>query len=509
LDFSFKKSSTFSINLLYLQAANRHFDVVHLGTQEPKVWDDTFYYIHIVLMLLKEQFLKLKETTISENITTFVLCFLAMFPILPPALQSISLGVFCVLIIILNHNNFNRYIKDKKRNLSFIALISFYIFSLFSYFWSDNNIIFFKEVQPNLSLLTFAIVFTYFFNIKKTQIELFMYVFICVITIFVFNWYSHFVEGYGYYQKLMWNSNVFIEMSNYDKLRYFFLEFLKCKKGLSEFSRIGHYFMKTDYFFNHYTYTSALVILAIYFSYNLIKRISNWILKIIFSFMIIFFSLFVIYNDSIISKFFLLVLSFFLVIKLIVSNLNINKKTILVFLFNFFLIGIFLIIKSNILSKISLIQVDSIDNTKFYIIDYTRYIIYKSSLCSIKNNLLFGIGISEYKNKINDYFPNILVFTKINLNKNTIIDTHSQFLYYFIGNGFIGLILFLIQFTFLLFKCIKKRSVELSLFLFFIILNCSFENFLCRIYGVYIYIIVVYFLFNYYGLNSDRNVVKK
>jgi hypothetical protein len=151
------------------------------------------------------------------------------------------------------------------------------------------------------------------------------------------------------------------------------------------------------------------------------------------------------------------------------------------------------------ISNIELVQKKFSFEDKNAILDYPRYIIYKKVADGLKGSvLIYGVGLGDIKNNLNIHDQSIR-----SIDKDEYLNTHSQYLHYMMGTGVIGLILFLSFIIYLLYISIQNRD---HLFLFFVVLvsiNCIFENFLSRMWGVYFIAFFSSFFLSKYIDNSE------
>jgi hypothetical protein len=73
------------------------------------------------------------------------------------------------------------------------------------------------------------------------------------------------------------------------------------------------------------------------------------------------------------------------------------------------------------------------------------------------------------------------------------LNNHSQFLFYFLATGILGFLLFAFHFLKLIF--LNKNNFEILCLILVVLSNCLFENFLSRMVGIEIILIVYLIIF--------------
>jgi O-antigen ligase len=164
----------------------------------------------------------------------------------------------------------------------------------------------------------------------------------------------------------------------------------------------------------------------------------------------------------------------------------------------------FLKVILSILTLTLILNFDLIKDKSQLFIDKDRLILYRNIIPIIKENLIFGIGINNINNTLDSIMVNekhIYIFNKLVYLKTP----HSQYLFYLISGGITNLILFLVMFYVFIHLFIKKDNIYGFLFIILIMLNCLFEDFLNRAWGVYIFTFGTLILFN---LRNKKNEIR-
>jgi hypothetical protein len=271
-------------------------------------------------MNLKEEFLLLKNNSYKDNITLFLLCLLAMFPILPPAAQSISLASFCLISIIFYSDNFILNLKNSKKIYWFFVFTGYYIFSLLSYFWSENKIQFWNEIQPNLVLLLLPFVFIFFIKFSNEKLKIIVFFHLVSLCIYAILWIFKLIESIQFYH-LNINDSYSVykldgiqidEIENKFSLfvvivKNFFLKFKSYSNVLFEVQNIQH----NDFFQYHHAYISSLYLngILLVFTYKAYMK------KLVHICLLLFFSFFVLYLGSKVNVILLAIILFYFIFK--------------------------------------------------------------------------------------------------------------------------------------------------------------------------------------------------
>lgn len=457
----------------------------------------------------------------KEFIIVGILCIAALFPILPPALQSISFGLFCICSILFYYPNFKSRIKEKNRVIGFFVLSAYYFWLLFSYSWSLNSHNFWRETQVNILLLLVPFV-AFFFQekIQESSKNIILTFFLLGMMLYLYQWYQFTIDGIQEFQ--LWGRHD-IWYQTYPEYRLMHDDVVYGKKFIKDLNfldqiqllkqiqfdfhlnidkiiREGYHHKTMPAFFNHHTYTSMWSNFAILICIHQMKSLKNWLQIFGYLFLILIFSVFIIFNAS----------------KINILCLAIIPLVFIYFLFDKFriILGILYLINVLILfgnssvrerlNSIHLFQneISREDNNK-YIIDYTRTIIYKEGIKIFKANMLLGCGIGDINDKLNGNMDKKgfdLIY-----GDEVVFNTHSQFLYFLAATGLVGLLLFVISLLYLLNHSFNYNQYLLFCGLLIIIVNCLFENILSRSWGVYFISILLIFIPDF---NNGQNKLK-
>ncbi len=103
-----------------------------------------------------------------------------------------------------------------------------------------------------------------------------------------------------------------------------------------------------------------------------------------------------------------------------------------------------------------------------------------------KKHIIFGVGIGDQQQELNNCYKNKSNKT-YDILKNNNYNTHNQYLSFTIAGGLICLLLFLGLIVNNINMSIDKKDVLFVVFISLILINFLFENVLDRIYGVYFF----------------------
>ena len=396
-----------------------------------------------------------------------------LFPVYPPAVQSISFGFFIISQLAFNFKLISAQIKSMRLWLIFLGLGGFYLLSMLSILWSSNFSSYLWELSPNISyiLVLFVSLFCIPFNKKHRDISI--GIFVCSVLLYMLNWQDYFNNGLACY-----NSKELREHSIY--------ELFVCMKNI--------YWDVNPNYFNHYTYVSFVLNLSSIACILLLKNHRKLILLVLAIIIIIFNVAIISILKSKINQAFSGVIVFYL-FYILIEKLVANKYiSLIILIFTLGFLFSFNIDQLNNLRKVKLFEKENvIDGGSNALIDHMRYEQYLFALKLSEKNRLFGIGLGDVQPELSKCFSqrDDLMYWH-GLQK---LNTHSQFVHYFLATGYAGLMLFSFFFCTLFYLAFHTKNVLLFLSAVLIGSNCLFENILSRTWGVYtISVALLYFL---------------
>jgi hypothetical protein len=383
-----------------------------------------------------------------------------LFPILPIALQSISY-VF-IFLVLLSSNLKSISINYQKIKIYFY-LSAFYWLSLVSFLWTANMNGFIKEVSSNFLLVLFPFLLFIQYSLDRRVILYLklLFVFSSIILSIKILIYG----SYGYMMLEHYNGNLYFY--NLD----FFSRILKTVPlGYETLYNAAQYTYPNKNGILHRNYSSTLYLISIIFILSLFKDNKKRYIKFIGFLIAGYFVLNIFYYRSLINIALIILLPIFY---LLWTKSFVTKKNII--LFCTLILGVLILFKKNILSILEHHDIE-------------RYVLYSSSIQIIKENFILGLGIGD-------------VFEVLNIKNHSLrsiyqiheLNNHSQFLFYFLATGILGFLFFTFHFLKLIF--LNKNNFEIICLILVVLSNCLFENFLSRMVGVEIILIVYLIMF--------------
>ena len=235
----------------------------------------------------------------------------------------------------------------------------------------------------------------------------------------------------------------------------------------------------------HLTYYGVLILFAIYLLLsNLFKSDNNKYIACCVFLLCFFYSLLFIMATRVI-----IVLSF-LIMALVLFNFFKIKRVIVVFFFAFILVGsVFYSSNLYVFTRFkNVFYSDSEKNTDFY----SREIHWKSVISSLdtKKSLIVGHGIGNKQEKLNEeYLRNNFHGAKNNYN------AHNQFLEVLVATGIVGLCIFSLNFTYMIYISIKNKEMILFVIQLIFVTTCITESLFERQLGIVTYLLINSLLF--------------
>jgi O-antigen ligase len=266
----------------------------------------------------------------------------------------------------------------------------------------------------------------------------------------------------------------------------------------------GNFFTYGDLsFFLHPTYFSIYITFAISILFYLFRKPTFFPPlrhKILFSILIVFFTIFIILLMSRAG----ILIGFLLCMIWILYYFGNRKKILIGLLLIFIMIlgNIYLVFNTERMTNIS----NSIKNEQSLTLKErilkldNRVRVWYISILSIKENMLLGTGLGDIKDELIIGYKKHDFENEVNMN----LDAHNQYFESYIGMGFIGIAL-LISMIYISIKQSVLHKNKLSFFLFLLIaLHFLFESVLNNIVGVTFFAFFFYFL-NYCKKSSSNN----
>jgi O-antigen ligase len=122
--------------------------------------------------------------------------------------------------------------------------------------------------------------------------------------------------------------------------------------------------------------------------------------------------------------------------------------------------------------------------------DDSRLARWKAVLNTIKNSPILGHGSGSEKLVLQDTYRE----NSLNVSLERMYNTHSQFLFFGLEYGILGIILFFCYLGINLYNAIKRNDLFIIHFIVWITLICCFENYFNRTMGVLLMSIALTFM---------------
>ena len=431
---------------------------------------------------------------VFQNIPYFLLFTLSFFPIMKANIASMLAMFYLATTLLFYWNNF----KNRFNELGLKPLIvncGFYILLIISIVYSNDYVVAFKTLQASLLLLFFPAITLYFLpRIKKRTMEYFSYGFI--ISVFVL---------------LLYFFNLLIEALEIDRIYKLsekgLLEQLKALNTYPYEFVLSKAFKHLDVLFeSHKVYLSLQFLVAIVLSINLIvKHNVKRLRKVVLIFLILIFTVAIIYTQAIttVMTLFLLVVTF----PFFYFDGSLKK---IVYLSLIIIFGIFSLnsgffetySNKNTTSIIKLLR--SISESDLEEGTDKRIYIYSCSIHLIKNNVIFGYGVGDVQNELNNCYQEndyvVAEYESVGSN----INSHNYYINLWLAGGIITLLFFLFMLFTNLQIAIKSNSFCYGSFLLIFAIGLLTENILVRMSGVFLFIILNSLFISINYLNDQR-----
>lgn len=416
-------------------------------------------------------------------------CLLFAFPALPNALQSIVFGNFLALCLV------SFFLEKQPKHyrfsncLSLFLLTAYYIFFLGTYLYPSNYSFSSEYIQPSFLLILCPVVL--FLSSREANDKIYRFAIILLTISSLWSahlLYSYWKEGlalsYQYYKND-------ISFSDYGSIP----DWLYILKNSTEFLN-----SLADWGFNkagikvelntHHTFLSAVYNLNIILILYTLDRRTNYIEKLFFILGLVVLIFFIYFLESKINIVSLIVIIFSSIIFYTYRRLkNIQRYIFVTILFTGFLGGFYYLTYNQN-------QYSAIIRTKSFI-EPQRKNLYGNLLREANLKPIFGYGANNVKFLVDsiakkdssNYFYSFNVLTYVK-------SPHSQFLFSLLSGGVVQLILFITMFGFLGYVFVSRGNIMGLNLVFLVALNCVFDDFLNRAWGVYLFALGLIFFWN-------------
>ena len=451
-------------------------------------------------MGLGNLFRLLNDSRVTErlkNTSLLALFIFFLFPIFPNAVGAISLGIFIVFFM-LTHPRRNPLMRERGR---FLIIVGFFLFLTLSLLWSSDILAGLKELKIEIAFLIITYVFWYYEILNSNKIiDLLKLTFIFSIFLYFFLWTNYQIEGVSLFQV---NHLRHIPLNSYNYIESVIQLFKMKYSYFGYISEWGYFrFGKTPELFIHHTYISFGIFLAIIFLVQFLFQTKNWYYKLLLIILLLFFSWFLFQLPSKIN---------ILIFALCVLFLGFTKLPAKLWLFTIIGFSSLVFFKFDLgkkLGEINFVQKEPNNRDNSFVIDYQRYQIYKTSVEILKTSPLIGIGIGDVESRLNKLVVrNSKYEGPIPINS-IILNTHSYYFFCLLSTGILGLLLFFCFILYSIYLGWINKGYEFIFFIIMFSINCIFESFLSRNWGVFLFLIgwIIFISEMRIALNYRKNI---
>jgi hypothetical protein len=416
-------------------------------------------------------------------------CLLFAFPALPNALQSIIFGAFLAICLVHFYQNKQLPFFESKNYTALFFLSTYYIFFLGTYFYPTNYHFSAEYIQPSFLLLLCPLVLFFTSWIKdKAMNKIAVWVFtICSFWSF-YLLYEYWVEGIALSYKYYRSDVDFTDYTHIPDWKYILKSSTEFLNSLAEW---GFYREGIKIELNtHHTFLSAVYNFnSILILHTLSKR-TTYIEKLFFILGLLVLIFFIYFLESKVNIVCLMLIIFSSIILFTYRRLKIIQRYIFgLIIFIGLLGGIYYL--TNHQNKYSAM----IKSKSF--IEPQRKNLYSILLREVKLKPIFGYGANNVKPIVDsiakkdssNYYYSFNVLTHVK-------SPHSQFLFSLLSGGIVQLSLFMAMFGFLFYIFSYRENVFGLNFVFLVALNCIFDDFLNRAWGVYLFTLGLIFFWS-------------
>lgn len=424
---------------------------------------------------MKNSLLKLKKNVFLASI--ILIAVTIIFRKVATILIIISLIFFLI---------YNRYLlkENYKKFSKYIMIVCIPIILEIIFFWNNDNFYEgYKSLEKNLTTLIFP--FVLILNYKNIQPKKILnYYSVITIIILIISLFLFIVFKNDYFHKYM--DGIHLWQMGYEFSNFIGIHAPALNMYISFISIYFFYLFLKEYSFNKLSKKAItfFVFLIISFLFLLIVNTRIALLTFLINIIVVFFS----FQMKIQTKLSIFFMSLFLLISL--SYFFVQKFPFVIEKYTTQVVGN--------LDKIG--NLDMIENpeSKVYSSLVTRLSIWKSSYELGKDNFWIGVGSSDAKKELTNYYKQ----TNQQFLKKFGFITHNQFLNYFLKYGVLGLIGCFIYLTYPLYIYWRTKNIMiLCFFVNFFISNFT-DDYLNKFDGI-AYSALWYSIFTCYIINNE------
>jgi len=433
---------------------------------------------------------------ISKSLPLFFLCVLIAYPILPYALQSITIGLLFASSLFTYRGKIRENITSKGFK-PFVLICGWFILVILTLLYSSNFDIGIKRVLRGINLLIFPLLFLYIlpsFPVKRRS--LIFDVFIGVHVFLIFFLISKSLEGIDKVGFRGVNGEWVTNISDEGFLKilkiFFDMSFARSRYFINE-NQITTFFIHKAYLSMGFVWCVFLMIDRLFFVK--IKPFK----RILFSVLLPLFVLAIIYFTSIPN---IIALCILLPVFVFFKIGNFRKRVVYIFVSVISIISLSQVgvIKDRIFDDVRLkndiIEVKSLLQTLFENTSYEntniRLEVWKCSFEQIRKDIWFGYGIGDEEEILLSCYKSINCEDCIEQQLNT----HNYYSSLLLTGGVLTLIMFIIALVYMFKIALVTKNYLFLVLVLLIGINLLSENLLVRIHGILFYVLFSGILFN-------------
>jgi len=444
-----------------------------------------------------------------EKTVFFFLCVLFIYPILPHAIQSITIGLLAFFSVVTYRDII--VLNVKKYSIKpFLFITGWFIILALTLVYSSNLDEGVKRILKGMNLIIFPLLFLYILpnlSLKRKNIlyDIFIYTHVFLIFFLLFKSFEG-IDRLGFPDdKRGWVRNISDEG---------YIELIKVFISMP-FSHSRYFINENEIttFFIHKAYLSIGLVWSVFLLMDrLFFQKMKKIKSLLFLFLLILFIITIIYFTSIpniIALIVLLPIFFLLKIKglkkrlLLIIILLISTTTLMQV--NIVKERVFndIRLKKDIGEVISLFQTIFNDQPKESA--NIRLDVWSCSYKQIKKSIWFGYGVGDEEQILLDCYKEINCKDCLEQNLNT----HNCYASLLLAGGIFVLLLFLLALIYMFKIGLKAKNYLLLVFIVLLFINLMSENMLLRIHGVLFYVVFSSLLFSesYFKLVKQKEIV--
>jgi O-antigen ligase len=403
-----------------------------------------------------ERFIE-KGMLIKGSLSFYLAYFsLIILPIYYRYLPPIMILWLCVRLFEIKYSKWEFSLLTTQRKVFFGLFLIFFAWQIFGMFYSDNSKEGWRIITLRISFLVYPLVLIIPGDTIKRKINILLKIFALSTLLFLFIGFL-----FAFYRSSSFKDGTFIFKHNLDSepwLSYFYSTHLAI--------------------FQHPSYLAMYVLFSLFIAFeSLFSKLTNWKLKTfwIFSIIVFLISIYLLSSRAAIIAT-LITIPIYFILKFRIKGIKFSFSLIP-------LLGLFIIIPIFVSNPrmTYYLKGDSKKEWSSKVMKESRLTLWESAFIIIKRNLIFGVGTGDTQDELNNEYK---IMGDQRFIKNFNYNTHNQFIDVFLGQGLIGLIIFLSIFVMMFYIALSEKNILYSMFLSIVLFSFFFETMLNRLAGV-------------------------